>query len=349
MLKSSPTELGNWRNYLSICIRMARAIRRLNVAGLAHSDLSGNNVLIDPKSGHCVVIDIDSLVVQDLFPPDVIGTKGYIAPEVLRTQNLSLRDSNRKFPNVRTDLHALPVLLYEYLLFRHPLKGPKSYPGTDGHEQELLEMGSKALFIEHPNDQSNRPHQLVGAVNDFGPKIKDLFEKAFISGLANPSDRPAAGVWEKELIKAWESLHPCENAKCWHKWFIIHGPSVNQCPNCQTKLSLPVPVIKLHKQTKNGLVDDGQLVIYDSKELFSWHVFDNCLSGEGSDRTPLGHFKFLEGKWYLVNDNLLNLLSPNKTYVPPGQNLGIELKPGLKFHLANETNGRIAEFLYFGV
>ena len=347
MLAKAPGELGDWKNYLSICILIARAVRRLNVAGLAHSDLSDNNILIDPTSGRCVVIDIDSLVVEDLFPPDVIGTKGFIAPEVLRTQNLPLKDPNRKHPNVRTDLHALPVLLYQYLLFRHPLNGPKIYPGVDGCEQELLEMGSKALFIEHPNDHSNRPDNLVGIVDDLGPKIKELFEKAFVRGLENPFDRPSAFLWEKVLMKAWDCLHPCKNTKCWHKWFIIHGPGAKQCPNCQSKLSAPVPVLKLLKQTKNGLVDDGLLVVFDGKELFGYHAFDNRLAGESADRTPLGHFKFNKGKWYLVNDNMVSLISPNGTPVTPRKNLGIELQSGIKFTLANEPNGRVAEVVYF--
>ena len=50
--------------------------------------LSNNNVLISPKDGNCIIIDIDSLVVPNMFPPEVIGTRGYIAPEVLATLSL---------------------------------------------------------------------------------------------------------------------------------------------------------------------------------------------------------------------------------------------------------------------
>src|SRR5262249_35419211 len=58
--KFAPAELGEWRNYLALCTRMARAVARLHNAGLAHSDLSPNNVLVDPKRGASIVIDIDS-------------------------------------------------------------------------------------------------------------------------------------------------------------------------------------------------------------------------------------------------------------------------------------------------
>ena len=106
-------ERGTWINYFKLCILMTRAVRRLHAAGLAHSDLSCRNILVDPSNGQSVVIDIDSLVVPRLFPPDVAGTPGYIAPEVLSTIQLDLRDPNRILPSTGTDQHALPVLIYE--------------------------------------------------------------------------------------------------------------------------------------------------------------------------------------------------------------------------------------------
>ncbi len=86
--KFAPEELGDFQKYLGMCIQMARGVSRLHNAGLAHSDLSPSNVLVDPTRGVSIIIDIDSLVVEGLFPPDVAGTKGYIAPEVLSTLEL---------------------------------------------------------------------------------------------------------------------------------------------------------------------------------------------------------------------------------------------------------------------
>ncbi|MFZ4711498.1 MAG: hypothetical protein ACOYMH_16835, partial [Zwartia sp.] len=84
--------------------------------------------------------------------------------------------------------------------------------------------------------------------------------------------------------------------------------------------------------------------MFDGKELFGYHAFDNRLNGENADSTiPLGHFKLEKGKWYLVNDNLVSLISPNGTPVAPRKNQGIELQFGIKFTLAKEPNGRMAE------
>ena len=149
-------EKGTWLTHYHMCIQIARAVKRLHAAGLAHSDLSYKNVLVDPVTGKASIIDIDGLVVPGKYPPDVVGTPDFIAPEVLETRSLKIGDPNKKLPSIQTDRHALAVLIYMYLLYRHPLRGGK-VNDLDAAKDEELSMGSKALFIEHPSDKSNRP------------------------------------------------------------------------------------------------------------------------------------------------------------------------------------------------
>ncbi|MDQ9815927.1 lipopolysaccharide kinase InaA family protein, partial [Acinetobacter pittii] len=78
-----------------MCLKIARAVRRMHAAGLAHSDLSYKNVLVDPSTGSACVIDCDGLVVPGKYPPDVVGTPDFIAPEVLETKSLKLDDPNK--------------------------------------------------------------------------------------------------------------------------------------------------------------------------------------------------------------------------------------------------------------
>lgn len=343
-------ERGSWINYFQICIRLARTIKRMHLAGLAHSDLSNKNVLIDPASGQCLVIDVDSLVVPGLFPPDVLGTRGYIAPEVLATIHLPLNDPNRKHPSAATDQHALSVLLYQYLVGRHPLEGPKTYPATSAEEQERLEMGSKALFIEHPTDPSNRPQdlQLPSSVI-VGPDLSKLFQRAFINGLHSPNERPAAIEWERALVKTWNMFFPCENNFCPSHWFILHDMNKVKCPFCGTKPKGSIPVLKLRKESRPGQWTlDGQLVVYHNLSLFKWHAFDNIFPGEAADKTPQAYFAFFEGKWLLINQNLTSLTSPGGNKVAlsskPGQpGQAIELKDGITFRLSQDPHGRMVE------
>jgi hypothetical protein len=335
-------ELGTWINYLKLCILMSRAVRRLHQAGLAHSDLSSRNILVDPSLGLSVVIDIDSLVVPGLFPPDVLGTPGYIAPEVLATQHLDLRDPNRKHPSAQTDQHALAVLMYEYLLYRHPLEGPKVNSTLSAEEDNRLSFGEKALFVEHPSDTSNRPQDLKIPYTVLGPLLTDLFTRTFVGGLHSPNNRPGAIEWEKGLVKTWDMLYPCANSSCSHQWFVLHNLTSVRCPFCGTKPQGTIPVLKLRKEVRPGQwMQDGQLVIYNNISLFPWHVFGNVFPGEEADRTPQAYCVFHQGQWLMINQNLASLTSPGGNRVPSGQ--AVALVDGAQIRLSQEPHGRIAE------
>ena len=340
----SPKELGDFRSMLQMSISLARSIRRMHQAGLAHSDLSSNNVLIDPTTGSCVVIDIDSLVVPGVYPPEVMGTGGYIAPEVLQTSELPFGDPNRCLPCAYTDLHALAVLIYEYLLLRHPLVGPKIY-SQDPDEDDFLAMGSKALFIENPNDSSNRPPDLKVTIDDLGPEIKSLFLRAFVDGLHEPNSRPTAMEWEKALVKSWDMLHPCDNPGCSAKWFIMHDPRNPVCPFCGKRVNQD-DVIKLkfssERHGKPGQwINSGELILYNNIPLFNWHVFSNVFPDEKAERNMVAYACKYQGNWLLVNYGISRMMSQSGNLVPKGQ--AVLLKEGSVFRISDEKNGMLVE------
>lgn len=335
-------ERGTWLSFVQICIRLARALRRMHNAGLAHSDLSNRNVLIDPTSGSMVVIDIDSLVVPQLFPPDVIGTPGYIAPEVLSTHELALGDPRRVLPSRRTDQHALAVLIYEYLLGRHPLRGPKINSTISAEEDEQLSMGAKALWIEDPGDTSNRPGTLTLSYEVLGPYLAPLMRQAFVQGLHHPGERPGADEWERALVKTTDLLMPCPNPKCTGKWLVWRMESPT-CPWCQTTLESRFPRLNFFRPAKAGQFsfERHQLVVWHHQRLYRWHVFDNHFPGEGADRTPLGYFAKQGDRWWLVNQSQESLFPFEDPPVAPGQ--GLELKDGQLIQLSRSPHGRVAQ------
>ena len=335
-------ELGNFQKMLGASISLARAVRRLHQAGLAHSDLSSNNVLIDPKSGGCVIIDIDSLVVDGLFPPQVAGTKGYIAPEVIATMNLPLDSPQRSLPCVTTDLFALPVLIYQYLLQRHPLDGPKNY-NLPTEDAELLIYGEKALFAENPNDQSNRPADLKVTIGDLGHHLESLFLRAFVDGLHSPADRPSALEWEKALVRTWDLLQPCENPSCSGKWFVLKDPARPVCPFCGTRAT---KILRLRlKKTwlgRNGQWRNaGEINVYDKMPLCEWHFKANVFPDEKVNREVQAYVSFASGKWLLINRTLRGMTDGQGRLIPPGGVL--ELYDGCLFRASEDKNALLAE------
>ncbi len=346
--KFAPEELGDFRRYLALCIQMGRAVARLHNAGLAHSDLSPNNVLADPTRGISIVIDVDSLVVEGLFPPDVAGTKGYIAPEVLSTLHLPLADPQRKHPNARTDLHALAVLVYQYLLFRHPLDGMRIPNAQSAEEQEVLSYGKEALFCEHPTNKANRPEQTpYVACASLGPALAELMQRAFVNGLHAPNDRPSALEWVRGLVKTWDLLLPCPAQTCPAKWYVLADGKTPRCPFCGTRTPGTVPLLRLRRERgRDQWMVDSQLAVYHNLSLFKWHAYTDVLPGIEVDRTPQAYFAWHQGQWLLINQHLDSLTSAAGNPVPAGQ--AIVLRNGESFRLAAEPNGRSVEVELLG-
>lgn len=356
-LSLDSSELGNWMSYYQVCVNLSRGVKKMHAMGLSHSDLSYNNVLVDPVSKSACMIDLDGLVVPGLFPAEVIGTADFIAPEVLATKHLDKNDPNRKLPRRETDLHALACLIYMYLLHRHPLKGGKVHD-LDTEKDDLLSMGEKAVFIEHPTDKSNRPKldqvskwDLFWAdINKLpytitGPYLKTLFEKAFMDGLHHPIQRPTADEWEQALLKTTDLMQPCSNAACEQKWYVFDNMNTPKCPFCGTPHQGTLPILDLYYQFKPSVwkPENHRLMVYHNQYLFQWHVNRNIVRNEkltAAQKVPVGYFTFHHGKWVLVNQKLTSLkdLTENKE-IPI--NSMVELTDGKRLLLSNEEGGRV--------
>jgi len=353
-----PREKGNWLNHLQICLAVARAVRRLHMAGLAHSDLSYKNVLIDPTRGKACIIDIDGLVVPGKYPPDVVGTPDFIAPEVISSQHLSKDDPNRILPSRTTDRHALAVLIYMYLFFRHPLRGRKVFD-PDPTKDEALGMGEWALFVEHPTDVSNRvrPSDLrpesmpLGDPEErpyamAGPLLKVLFDKAFVTGLHEPEKRPSAAEWENALVRTLDMIQPC-TAKCEMGWFVFDNTTSPVCPHCRTPYTGKLPVLNLYSSRAKGNFrpDDHRVMVWDGQSLFPWHVSRTVFPNEhlaAHQKQRVGYFRLHDGEWYLVNEGM-----PGMKDVTSGKDVAIgshvKLADGSQLLLSPEDGGRLIQ------
>jgi len=354
----APQEKGSWLTHLRICLMISRAVRRLHAAGLAHSDLSYKNVLVDPSSGNACVIDIDGLVVPGKFPPDVVGTPDFLAPEVIATQHLEKSDPNRKLPSTLTDRHALAVLIYMYLFYRHPLRGGKVHD-MDATKDEELAMGTKALFVEHPTDAGNRvkADQLTKAQLPWGdpskmpytiagPLLSALFKQAFVDGLHEPQNRPTPSEWENALVRTIDMIQPC-SAKCEMGWYVFDNSTKPKCPCCGAAYQGKLPVLNLYSSRHSGSYqpDNHRVMVWDGQSLFPWHVnrkvFPNVLLTR-DQKKRVGYFQLHQGDWYLVNEGMPQMHDvANKKDVPIGGN--VKLTDGSQFLLSREDGGRLIQ------
>ena len=354
-----PDELGTWESHLRCCLEMCRAIAKMHQAGVAHSDLSYNNVLIDPVSGTACVIDCDMLVVVGMFPPDVAGTPDFFAPEVYKTQHLPLGDPGRVLPSQKTDLHALAVLIYQYLLYRHPLRGRLQgtlSPGDAGNDEKML-MGSDALFIEHPTDPRNRVNAKSPENAEFlpycdtdkipmsvcGEPLTKLFLRAFVEGLHDPNKRPSATDWIRGIEQTLAMVVPCNNKQCQQKTFAYFGKY--QCPFCGTT-SYSYPQGTFYSPTGMGdsrtyAPDGAGITVVHDRTLGSWHEskigYEN-MSAKDSERPIKGRFIRTQTGWAFENIGFENLIERGaKKPIPPGEK--VEVVNNMQLQL--NTDGRI--------
>lgn len=325
-------EKGDFLQYMRISLKLARAMRRLHMAGLAHSDLSYKNVLIDPEGGNLNVIDVDGLVVPGKFPPDVLGTAGFIAPEIVSDDS----KPKKVLPTQLTDRHALAVLIYMYLLHRHPLRGGRFFGDDDAEDEETLLMGKDPLYIEHPTDNRNKNMKREYGAEEYaksmpwidlqkfsaekiaGEFLAKQFERAFIDGLKNPTKRPLPGDWEAAILKTIDRLLPCSNPKCTGKYFVFDNSKRPVCPFCGTAYQGIVPKLEMYNYNavqKKFVPENYQVMVWKGQSLQKWHVNKRVVLSEklsAEDMRRVGYFEFHKGNWLLVNEKLPDLYEIEK-------------------------------------
>ena len=265
---------------------MARIFRWMHLRGLCHSDLNPNNFLVNLKTGKTSLIDCDGLVVPGFAEAGVYGMKKYMAPEIVM---------GKAMPTINTDKFSLAVLIYQTLLFSHPLEGPK-FHHADVDKDEALAFGAEALYIEHPTDHSNRPNPLAYTTDLFTARVKNLFLRAFTDGLKDPLKRPQPGDWEAALMRMADRIVQCQNPKCPMSSFVVTESNSFICPWCKApyKVAQGVPLLHLLRTgNKRGsyMSDDWTILGSQNRPILRYHV-DTKKTPESSSEM-VAHFSVI--------------------------------------------------------
>jgi hypothetical protein len=222
-------------------------------------------------------------------------------------------------------------------------------------------MGAKSLFVEHPTDTSNRIKAANSKPSELpwkdtaktpytvtGPYLSDLFKRAFVDGLHNPSARPTADEWETALVKTVDLIQPCQNSSCEQKWFVFDNKTRPSCPFCGTPFQGKLPVLNLYSSRKAGSFhpDNHRLMVYSNQSLFLWHANRNIVPNEkitDAQKKRIGYFVFHNNTWFLVNEAMPDLMDmtqdSNRIPIPVGHK--VELVDGQKLLLSREDGGRL--------
>jgi DNA-binding response OmpR family regulator len=161
---------------VDLALQLARAIDHLHGLGIVHRDLKPENIVV--ARGRCLkIIDFglahDSEASRLTLAGAFVGTVGYTAPEILCGA----------MADVRADLYALGVLLYWFLVGRHPFE-------SDNANAILTRQGSE----DAPSVRSIRPTIRV----EVGRVVDRLLARDPAARLASPKQ----AIAELEAVQA---------------------------------------------------------------------------------------------------------------------------------------------------
>jgi serine/threonine protein kinase len=205
-----------FRPLIRMCLELAHSFLQLHTQGLCYRDISFSNVFFDPLNGVPLICDNDNVGIDGASVAAVLGTRRFMAPEIVRHEAL---------PSTRTDLYSLSVLLFYVLMMGHPLLGRRelAFECWDDHAESIM-FGKDAHFVFDPNDDSNRPvpelHASVlrywGLYPDF---LRERFVQAFTLGLEDPDrGRVRESVWRVTLAQLHDTIINC--ASCGRENFV---------------------------------------------------------------------------------------------------------------------------------
>ena len=300
----------------------ARCFRELHTMGAKYQDISFGNLFFDPDTGDVLICDNDN-VSFDPKPGGILGTPGFMAPEVVRGEAK---------PSRNTDLYSLSVLLFYLFMVNHPLDGKleASIKCMDYAARVKL-YGTDPVFIFDPDNKSNRP--LKGYHDNaelFWPmypeKLRKMFTKAFTVGLTTPNKRITEMQWMDLIANMMSGLLQCP--KCGARVFYDEEKenlgAAHTCWNCMNTLQIPV---KLH-------VGKNVVLLNQNTRLTHHHIH-----GDYDMDTVVGSVvqnPKNPNLWGIRNEdnNTWTYEKPDGTHIPieVGKTAGIA--PGVKIHFA---------------
>lgn len=232
------------------------SLREIHLSGLIFTDLSPNNILVKtgPNGYTVFFIDTDNLRSRDDMYSGVLGTPGYMAPEIYR-KNLpkSIGPYDKAYNgspvedmlskvgkiSVNSDIFSAAVIAFQLLTLHHPFVGDEIEYGTPEDEERAHRIETDYIFKKGTRNTSTV--SLVPAFEQITtPEIRRLFYRTFVDGVKNPDHRPTDQEFLDAFLAAKDSMVTC--ARC--GFSTIYTDSRTTCFGCEIPLG-PLPVMRI--------------------------------------------------------------------------------------------------------
>lgn len=302
---------ASFRTICMMCMKLTGSFLALHNQGLCYRDISFGNLFFDPESGTPLICDNDNVGVERDSSSNVLGTRRFMAPEIVRGEAL---------PSTTTDLYSLAVLLFYVLMVGHPLLGRRELDFRCWDENAERQMfGVNPLFIFHPEDRSNAPSgEHHGAVLQYWPlfpgSIQRLFVQAFTDGLEpDASKRVRESVWRSAMADLMANVQRCP----WCRSESFYDPDRPDqiCWNCKRELGAPLRLeIDRHRVVLN---DDTRISVHPLRHNYDFTTDVAEVATNPSRPDAWGLRNLSEHEWTVT------LPTGDEHTVTPGQAIGL--------------------------
>lgn len=288
------------------------AVRKLHLNGMSYKDLNAGNISINPETGRILMVDCDNISV-DGDPCSINGTRGYMAPEIVRSNFV-------KTPTIQSDQFSLAIILYRLFYMDHPMEGKMwaQYPLITEKVEDLL-YSIKPVYNMSKNDERNRPEgeyakNVIQRMKMLPPILREGFEKTFVKGIESVSGRTPENEWLDILSVARDQLV-----------FLNSNYAEDRVVLFNDKRTIPEGCLRLYFPRRNH-----EVAIYPLQSLFK-----DVISGNKNDYAErIGFVNMAQGRPVLMNmsnqvwevfDPVSKKITPYKTkewfYVIPGMQI----------------------------
>lgn len=225
----------------------AKSYQKLHAMGAKYQDISFGNLFFDEDTGDVLICDNDNVSFEGSKPGDVLGTPGFMAPEIVK----GVAEGKDVKPSRNTDLYSLSVLLFYLFMVHHPLEGrlEASIKCMDMAARIKL-YGTDPVFIYDPDNKTNRPvkgyqQNALTYWPIYPEKLRQMFTKAFTEGLTKPNKRVTEPQWMDLFANMMSGTMLCPKcgARVFYDMDLESKGAAHTCWNCQNPMQVPAKII----------------------------------------------------------------------------------------------------------
>ena len=231
-----------------IIVDLFDSLRKIHLAGLVFTDLSPKNVMVHKTQNQIVFIDTDNTRNRMDSYLGVLGTKGYMAPEIYRKPDMDLAKScgvdsqflsNCGRITPESDIFSAAIIAFQLITLQHPFIGDEIENESPELEEAALEIKTDYILKKGTNNISTK--NLVPQFESLTTKeIRELFYRTFVDGKDNPSLRPTDEEFLEAFQKASDLIVQCPNCG-YSRLYTFEEES--KCINCENNIGPKIVLV----------------------------------------------------------------------------------------------------------